>query len=285
MILSYSARQAKRLVKESVITSLASVATIMGSSSRRRDRILPPTTRAKFLKTIPMSGAVLELGPFDVPQMVGDRVAYFDVLDQGALRLRAVQEGRDPTGCPVIDYVSDCGDLSIVPGPFDTVFSAHVIEHQHDLIQHLADVHRLLKPGGRYYMVVPDKRYCFDHFLKLTTIEDVVAMTDQGPAANVERAIYDVYYNLAHNDCLKHWLGLHGERLTTPATAKAEYDTAIARYRDGYYRDVHACHFTPSSFQEILTTLYETDRSALRPIVVHDTHFADLEFFAVLEKS
>lgn len=283
--MSDSIHRAKRLVREPVIATLASAATVIGLSRRRRDQLLPPTTRQSFLKTIPTNGAVLELGPFDVPQMVGEGVEYFDVLDQDALRLRAVQEGRDPTGCPVIDYVSECGDLSIVPGPFNAVFSAHVIEHQHDLIQHLADVHRVLKPGGRYYMVVPDKRYCFDHFLKLTTIEDVIAMADKGPAANVERAIYDVYHNLAHNDCLKHWLRLHGERLTTPATAKAECDAAIALCREGNYRDVHTCHFTPASFQEILTALYETDRTALRSIVVHDTNFANLEFFAVLEKS
>ena len=275
----------KRLVKTPVIATLASTAAIIGASKRRRDRLLPPMTRSNFLKTIPATGAVLELGPFDVPQMIGDDVAYFDVLDQDALRIRAVQEGRDPAGCPVIDYVSDCGDLSVVPGPFDAVFSAHVIEHQHDLIQHLVDVHRLLKPGGRYYLVVPDKRYCFDHFLKPSTIEDVTAMTDRGPAANVERAIHDVYHNLAHNHALKHWLGLHGARLTTPATAKAESDTAIALYRDGNYRDVHACHFTPSSFQAILTGLHASGRSPLRPVAVHDTRFGDLEFFAVLEAS
>ena len=277
-------QNAKGVLKRAIVGPVASAVSMLGSSKRRRDALLPPIARSAFLESIPKFKSVLEIGPFDNPQITGEGVAYFDVLDQEGLRKRAVQEEHDPAGCPVIDFVSDCGDLSIISGPFDAVFSAHVVEHQHNLIQHLLDVGRLLKPGGRYYLVIPDKRYCFDYFLKTSTVENVVEAADKGPSKNVERAIHDSYYNLAHGVPMKHWLGLHGKRVMHPGMDKADCEPAIESYRLGNYRDVHAFQFTPSSFQAICTSLYSSKRSPLRPVAVHDTRFSALEFFAILEK-
>lgn len=277
-------QNAKTFLKRTIVSPVATIVSMVGSAKRRRDTLLPPIARSAFLETVPKLKSVLEIGPFENPQMVGEGTAYFDVLDQAGLRKRAVEEGHDPAGCPVIDFVSDSGDLSIIPGPFDAVFSAHVIEHQHDLIKHLVDVCRLLKPGGRYYLVIPDKRYCFDHFLKASTIEDVLGAADNGPSANVERAIRDSYYNLAHSIPMKHWLGFHGNRVTHQGMNKADCEPAIESYRAGKYRDVHAFHFTPSNFQAICNGLYLSGRSPLRPTAVYDTRFSSLEFFAVLEK-
>jgi len=275
---------AKTIVKKAVVGPVAAAVSTLNSAKRQQDGLLPPISRSAFLDSIPKLRSVLELGPFDVPQIVGPGAAYFDVLNQEELRKRAVQEERDPAGCPVIDYVSECGDLSIVPVPFDAVFSAHVIEHQYDLIQHLVDVYRILKPGGSYYLIIPDKRYCFDHFLKTSSIDDVVEAASGGSAKNVERAIRDSYHNLSHSIPWKHWLGLHGQRIDYRGMDKADCEPAIESFRAGKYRDVHTFHFTPSSFHAILSGLFALGRIPLRPVAVHDTRFGVQEFFAVLER-
>jgi len=51
-------------------------------------------------------------------------------------------------------------DLNVTPYPFeensfDIVIAEHVIEHLDDVIKTLEEIHRILKPGGRFYMEVP----------------------------------------------------------------------------------------------------------------------------------
>jgi predicted O-linked N-acetylglucosamine transferase (SPINDLY family)/predicted SAM-dependent methyltransferase len=61
---------------------------------------------------------------------------------------------------PGVDYIGDCSDL----GPFadasaDEIYASHVLEHlgyQDKLPQALAEIHRVLKPGGAVKISVPD---------------------------------------------------------------------------------------------------------------------------------
>jgi hypothetical protein len=141
---------------------------------RTEGRIASPAAhRAGFLAMIPKDRPILELGPFFAPTMTGESVRYFDVLDQEQLRSRARYMGLPDERSPHIDFVSPTGDLSIVTDKFDTV-SSHCVEHQADLGKHLIDVASILNMGGRYYLLIPDKRYCFDHFLGESTITDVL---------------------------------------------------------------------------------------------------------------
>lgn len=274
----------KGSVRRVILPGWTKAASAVSARRRRREGLQPPIRRSDFLASIDNRGSVLELGPFDRPAMRGPNVAYFDVLDQEGLRQRAKQEGRDPAACPVIDHVSDNGDLSTVPGTFDALFSSHVIEHQHDLVQHLVDAGRLLRPGGSYHVVVPDRRFCFDHFMPESSLQEVLDAADNGPARQVEQAIRHVHYDLTHNDSLRHWLGLHGRRGEGSSRSQAACDADIERYRSGTYRDIHAFRFSPAGFRDIIVALHDLGRSPLRLATVHDTRFAEPEFFAVLTK-
>jgi SAM-dependent methyltransferase len=104
-------------------------------------------------------GAILEIGPFSRPLVRGRDVTYFDVLDRQGLTTLARKIGVEETGqIPQIDYVSATGDLTVVPVTFDVVASSHAIEHQPDLVRHLCRVEQVLKPGGYYFLWIPDKR-------------------------------------------------------------------------------------------------------------------------------
>lgn len=277
--------KAMSMVKRGALSVSASIMSSLGAPRRRQARLVPPLTRTAFLASIPPARSVLELGPFDVPLMHGAGVAYFDVLDQEGLRRRAVQEGRNPDGCPKIDHVSPNGDLMVIRDRFDQVFSSHVVEHQHDLIRHLVDVAGLLNDDGLYCVIVPDKRYCFDHFVPESSLDDVIDAADRGPARRVERAIEHVHFDMAHNSALKHWVGLHGQRITAGEGAQQALADDLSRYRAGEYRDVHASKFTPGSFMAITDALYRSGRSPLKPLAVYDTRVGEQEFYAILAKS
>lgn len=251
--------------------------------SSKGDVLRAPVLRSKFVSNIDATDT-LEIGPLDCPVMRGPMVRYFDVLDHEALRKYARQEGRDDRGCPPIHYVSPNGDLSVIDRMFTTVFSSHVIEHQPDLIGHLKQVGHLLRRGGRYYMAVPDKRFCFDHFAATSTLDDVLAAHREKHLVHTSKSVLRARLEATHNDALSHWLGSHGI-VNVEASAKSRAEADAGRARAGEYIDVHAWTFTPRSFLETLTTLHESGMIKLKPTAVYQTAFAELEFFAVLERS
>ena len=61
---------------------------------------------------------------------------------------------------PGVDYVGDCSDLSMfADGSCAEVYASHVLEHlsyQDVLLRTVKDIHRILKPGGRFRVAVPD---------------------------------------------------------------------------------------------------------------------------------
>lgn len=272
-------RRSRRLALDAVRT----VARTAASLRAYPDGLAAPTTRADFLAGVDTSGSVLEIGPFDCPQFEGENVSYFDVLDQNDLRRRAVAHGRLPERCPQIDFVSPNGDLRIVDRKFQTVFSSHVIEHQPDLIAHLRAVQDILAPGGQLCMIVPDKRFCFDHFIPESTIAEVVDAAAQAKTHSARSVLLHSLFT-THNNAIAHWLGFHGDR----PRSHREHDVIKAamaeqqRSIDGEYVDVHAWYFTPDGFLDVMRALGATESIGLTPVKIHRTAFLDQEFFVVM---
>jgi hypothetical protein len=161
--------------------------------------------RQNFIKLFPVDESVLEIGPFARPTAVGSNVKYFDVLDQSALKARARVIGLNDSHVPHINFISPTGDLSIINETFRCVVSSHSIEHQPDLVRHLHQVEGLLIDEGVYFIVVPDKRFCFDHFLPESSIADVI---DAYYAARSTHSLSSVVEHRAlttHNEPLRHW--------------------------------------------------------------------------------
>jgi SAM-dependent methyltransferase len=248
---------------------------------------MPNDTNLKqLLVLLQASGSVLEIGPFDQPIIRGVQVKYFDVMDQQALIDRARELGRDQGGCPHIDYVSDRGDLSvIVEEKFDSVISSHCIEHQPDLIRHLNQVFDILRPGGRYFLIVPDKRFIFDHYVPLTRVADVVAAHMEARKVHTAASIITHFSETTHNSPIRHWLGFHRpSRATAPYVQRLQTALKLASTGTTDYVDVHSWFFTPPSFLAILRTLSQTDMIGLNIDRVYGTAFGSSEFFAVLRK-
>jgi SAM-dependent methyltransferase len=238
-------------------------------------------SREALLATIGPDRMVLEIGPFNTPLLRGPNIHYLDVLDAEGLRRRAMQKGRDPSGCPAV--IHHVGGLEQVDQSYDAVLSSHAIEHQPDLIGHLREIERVLVPGGTYLLIVPDKLYCFDHFLPESTIADVLQAWREQRSTHTLKSVIEHRALTTHNDHVRHWAGDHGKavrgRTARVRAAIEEYDRAA-----GAYIDVHAWAFTPESFQGLMETSRELGLIALETEGVGATPECRNEFCAILRK-
>lgn len=244
-----------------------------------------PAIRTDFIALFRKIRPILEIGPFDKPMVRGPGVAYFDVLDQAGLIEKARPNPRRTGKVPPIDFVSPTGDLRVVDRKFHAVCSSHAIEHQTDLIKHLVDVGDLLQTGGYYFLLIPDKRYCFDHFGPESTIADVVEAHVEKRGVHSLRTLVQYIGMHTHNDSIRHWKGDHRDPNQLQDTAKrVRRAMAVHERAKGAYVDAHAWRFTPRSFRNLVGLLNELGSSPFVPVRVYDTPRPRLEFAAILQK-
>lgn len=234
--------------------------------------------RENLLAAVGPECSVLEIGPFCRPLLTGPNVRYLDVLNARQLRARAEKLNMDPAGCPeVIHYV---GGLEQVPEMFDVVVSSHAVEHQPDLVRHLREIERILKPDGAFLLVIPDKRYCFDHFMAESSIADVLQAYRERRRVHSLASVIEHGALTTHNDSGRHWRGDHGD----PRQSRAERIRAAIERHDasaGGYVDVHAWYFTPGSFRDIVENLGALGLTGLEA-AVYDPAYGRNEFCAIL---
>ncbi len=238
------------------------------------------STREGFASLLPTGKPVLEIGPFANPFLRGPDVRYADALTTDQLRARATEFGLDPEGCPTISYPTF--DLRTIRDKFHAVLSSHCIEHQPDLLRHIQAVEGLLEPGGSYFLIVPDKRFCFDYFLPESTIADVMTAYARRSKVHDLGKVIEHGSMITHNDSFRHWNGDHG---VMPITESRDgVRRAIAAYEADpeAYIDVHAWQFTPRSCRTLLQILEELGLTRLRLTSLQPTVRPRNEFCAVL---
>jgi hypothetical protein len=238
--------------------------------------------REYFVDLIPKHEPVLEIGPFDTPVVRGNNVKYADVLSTDELRARAAVHGRNPETCPTIHYPIGGFLLDSIPEKFSAIVSSHTIEHQPDLVRHLQAVERRLLPDGKYFVIIPDKRYCFDHFISESTIADVMTAYFRELKVHDVGSIIEHRSLVTHNDPSLHWAGQHGRPVIEGGLAGVK--AAIAEYEANpdAYIDVHAWQFTSAGFGTLIANLADLGYTKLRPINVFHTPRPRLEFCAIL---
>lgn len=241
--------------------------------------------RHSFVETVPCDKPILEIGPFNRPTFTGSNVRYFDVLTSNEIRTEAKKLGCDDSLTPSrIHYVEREVSLRSIPERFSTIYSSHCIEHTLDVIGHINDIANLLHDDGRYYLVVPDKRYCFDHYKELSSVGAVIEANELRPTDYSLRLWIERAVNSAHSDVRRHWAGDHG------ALPRGEHFTqrvkkAIEEYKAGYRYKMgpHIWCFTPESFFQIFDTCYRLGYSKLKLIDIYPTRANTVEFYAVMQ--
>jgi hypothetical protein len=241
--------------------------------------------REGFLELVRSRRSVLEIGPFCNPAVRGPNVRYFDVLDTAALIERAKVIGYPADRTPDISYVSGTGDLSVVTDRFDSVMSSHCIEHQPDLVHHFNQVSEILLDEAYYFLIVPNKLYCFDHFIPESTIANIVAAHIGHHKCHTLESVIGHRALTTHNDHRRHWRGDHSDLGYTESIGR-RVKLALVEFtaNPGKYVDVHAWQFTPPTFRLVTQQLYDLGFSSLRPIRVYSTPKDRNEFCAILQK-
>ena len=243
-----------------------------------------------FLDVIPRGLSILEIGPFFNPAFSKsrDNVEFMDVFSTEELRKKAGEHNGNPANVPEIDYVWKGGPyFDLVKKKFDCVFSSHSIEHQPCLIKHLNEVSSVLKGNGRYFVVAPDKRYCFDSFFPESTIADVLDAFVSAREVPAPRAIFRGWLLTTHNDAKRHWAGDRpGDTLRQPVTKEygLRVKNSVTRFKPDAYIDCHAWQFTPDSFAHLVQLVCAAELTDMEVEAVYPTLKNTFEFYAVLRR-
>lgn len=203
--------------------------------------------RAKLHAELPGSALGLEVGAHARP--VEGLIPYYT----DAVADFAGSAGR-------VDFLSDARALPVADDTLDYLCSSHVLEHLPDPIAALHEWHRVLRPGGWLYLVVPDKRFTFDHPRPVTSaahmLEDFrAARTAATSLEHVDEFIYQTDWSLLHADTPV------AER---PARQLAARNRYLHDIRNGRPIDIHFHTFTPESLRELLQAAEFTGGSAPR---------------------
>jgi SAM-dependent methyltransferase len=124
-------------------------------------------------------GAGIEMGPGHHPMALpfgGADVRYVDRWDPGQNRDLFPELG-DAAPFPKPDIVAnlDTDKLAMLDDASqDFVIASHLLEHMADPLGQLAEIHRVLVPGGTLLLLLPDRRHSFDSTRPPTTLQHLV---------------------------------------------------------------------------------------------------------------
>jgi SAM-dependent methyltransferase len=207
-----------------------------------------------------LTGQGVEIGAFESPTLTpkGSRTAYVDRVPAAAHRKVPEYANLNLVDPDIID---DGATLATIPDEtYDYLVASHVFEHIEDPLAALKNWLRVVKPGGRLLIIVPDKRYMFDHKRPLTPIDHFFAEHENG----VEQSRDSHYRDVALNH-----LELSGDAA----------DQYVERKEDP---SIHWHTFTLESFVGLLL---EFKRRYGNPFEILETGLNVCEDYAVLSKS
>ncbi|MBL7661431.1 methyltransferase domain-containing protein [bacterium] len=164
---------------------------------RSYERVVPLDWRSHF--TNKLSGCGLEIGPLHrpMPTHAGMQMDYIDRLTVKEMREHYAELRDFDLVEPTI--IGDAETLQPVENAkYDFLIAAHVIEHMRNPIQALQHWHRVVKPGGLIYLVVPDKRMNFDAKRVRTTLEHLI-LDYQAPSLERDFEHYVDYANFVED--------------------------------------------------------------------------------------
>lgn len=245
--------------------------------------------RAAFLALIPDRGALLEIGPRWRPALDGTQrtIRTLDAFSTEELYRLASEQDTNSADIPEIDLVWRGQPYrELTPERFHAVLAVRSLERQPCLITHLSDVASLFRPGGRFFLVLGDRRFSSLHYLPDTTLPDLLDAYATRRTRHSARSMIAARLWRTHDDADAHWAGLHGPdpRQQAPDPRLAQDIAAllrIARSTD-HPLDAAAWQFTPESFRYLIETLAVAGLSPFRIERLYPTRRPAGEFYAVL---
>ena len=246
----------------------------------------------KILFHIDKNGRGLEIGPSYnpvAPRKSGYKVHVIDHLDRDALvaKYKKLGVGADLLrNIEEVDFIwqdQSYDDLTGKRKYYDWVIASHVIEHTTDLIEFLNRCDRVLKDDGVLSLVVPDKRYCFDHYRPVTSLSKIIDSHLKPSRFHTPGTAAEFYLNVVSR----------GDKILWSAKTEGQYALAhsLDDARRGMksaavakaYEDFHAWCFSPQAFRLLIQDLFDLGLIPLRELQYFPT--AGFEFFIALSRT
>ena len=253
-----------------------------------------PRSRNDFVKlAIELTGKpyqdlkILEIGPYMSPLITDRDVDTFDVLSHEDLVTRGKSENGPYYLIPPVTWIGTNASPEYINKKFDLILSSHVVEHQIDLIEHFQNIQNLLEVGGIYAALIPDHRYCFDHFNSPSSIVDVLIAHKNKGANHTLKSFLEDRLTTSHNTTIDYWAGKPGEekfKNLTLAAIENLFDEYSGLVGKNSYVDVHAWKFTEKTFLEIFMTLNRWGSTRLAVIRSFPVQQGNNEFWVLFRK-
>ena len=227
----------------------------------------------------------VEIGSLDRPVLRREmgRVLYVDHADTASLRDKYAEDpGVRAEAIMEIDWVWDESGMDGLVrrhGPVDYVIASHVAEHVPDLIGWLQALGRVLAAQGEIRLVIPDKRFCFDHHRAESGLGDLLAAHAAGSRAPSLARIADYFLHVVEVDTPAVWAGRPPPSPLVDAGRYRWAERVCREVRDsGRYQDVHCWVFTPRRLCLLLAELVAFGVLQLECTLFRDTERDGLEF-------
>jgi hypothetical protein len=243
----------------------------------------------KVFHLLDKKGLGLEIGPSHnpiAPKNKGFNVHTLDHASAAELRNKYQGHGVNLDNIEEVDFIwhgEPLQELIDKIDCYDWIIASHVIEHVPDLISFLQQCEVLLKSAGILSLVIPDKRYCFDHFSASSSTGNVLDAHAEKRVKPSEGQIFDHFANAAKRNGNGAWssdgMGGPNELYHTFAEAQTIYLSSVSNTD---YIDTHCWRFTPASFRLLISDLQNLGLIGLEIKLGFDT--TGCEFFVSLGK-
>lgn len=242
----------------------------------------------KALKYIDKKSCGIEIGPSHnpvAPKKEGYKVHIIDHMSRDQLLAKYKDHPLDLSQIEEVDFIWGGESYSELTGKnkhYDWIIASHLIEHTPDLIGFLNNCDTVLKDEGIIFLVVPDKRYCFDHYRPITGVAKIIDSHLQKNKLHTPGTVAEYFLNVV----------ARGGRIAWDAGATGEYSfvhslenalQGMESVQSGNaYLDVHAWCFVPHSFRLIIHDLFCLGFIPFKEVDFFPTE--GCEFYIVLSK-
>lgn len=231
----------------------------------------------------------IEIGPSHnplAPKKEGYQVHIIDHMNREQLIAKYKDHNVDIQNIEEVDFVWNGESFCELTGKskfYDWIIASHVIEHTPDLIGFLNSCEEVLKETGVLSLVIPDKRYCFDHFRPIAGLAKILDSHYQGNRIHSAGTVAEYFLNVVSKAGIIAWtpdtLGdyslVHGLD-----DAKRGIDAVLNHQA---YLDVHAWCFVPHSFRLIIHDLFCLGLTQLKEVDFFPTE--NHEFYMTLSRN
>ena len=242
-----------------------------------------------------LQGKGLEIGPsYDpiCPKKDGYDVEIIDCCSKEELLEKYKNDLTDwqLSNIEDVDYIWSGQSYAELTGRkeyYDYVIASNLIEHVTDIIGFLQDCAVMLKPNGILSLAVPDKRFCFDYYRPLTSIQKVIDRHLTSPEKHSKGAIAEYCLNAVRSQDGISWSAQSplNQKSFSSVCSEGQVLEAINNNRLGEYMDIHDWVFTPSSFRLLIKDLYSLGYSDFTECDFCPTPSDRYEFYIILRKN